>query len=62
MIFLQLNIYGTSLDDRSGSGMTPITSWTLTILSNDVTWDEIPDSVQFDAMYCIMEEWYSNEQ
>ena len=26
-LFHQLNIYGTSLDDRSGSGMTSITSW-----------------------------------
>ena len=27
--FLQLNMYWTSLDERSGSGMTPITQWTL---------------------------------
>ena len=30
-LFLQLHIYGTSLDDRSGSGMMSITSWTLNI-------------------------------
>ena len=29
--FLQLNINGISLDDRSGSGMTSITSWTLNV-------------------------------
>ena len=27
--FLELNIYGTSLDERSGSGMTSITPWPL---------------------------------
>ena len=28
---IQLNIYGTSLDIRSGSGMTSRTSWTLNV-------------------------------
>ena len=29
--FLQFNIYGTSLVERSGSGMTAITSWALSV-------------------------------